>query len=76
MKALTYFSGIILPLTLVTAAGFLAFFVNPDSGERIGLGITVLLRRAVAVLRSTSHVPRIAVVRAVVVTRVSAVGSR
>ena len=38
-----YFNGIILPLILSTCAGFVAFITNPHAGERIGLGITVLL---------------------------------
>jgi hypothetical protein len=41
--ARTYVSGILLPMVLATYAGFLAFAANPDSGERIGLGITVML---------------------------------
>ena len=41
--SLPYFNGIILPLILSTAAGFLAFVTNPSAGERIGLGITVIL---------------------------------
>ena len=38
-----YFNGIILPLILSTCAGFLAFITHPHAGERVGLGITVLL---------------------------------
>ena len=45
-EALTYISGIFLPILLVTYAGFLAFWMNPGGGERIGLGITVLLTDA------------------------------
>lgn len=40
---LPYFNGIVLPLILTTISGFFAFFINPKAGERIGLGITVLL---------------------------------
>ncbi|KAH8081598.1 neuronal acetylcholine receptor subunit alpha-10 [Aureococcus anophagefferens] len=41
--ARTYVSGILLPMVLATYAGFLAFAANPDSGERIGLGITAAI---------------------------------
>ena len=58
---LTYFSGIVLPLVLVTISGFLAFVVNPDAGERISLGITVLLTNAAIYLVASDQVPRIGV---------------
>ena len=41
--SLPYFNGIIVPLILCTSAGFLSFVTNPSAGERIGLGITVIL---------------------------------
>ena len=44
--ALTYISGIFLPILLITCAGFLGFWLNPGGGERISLGITVLLTDA------------------------------
>ena len=44
--ALTYISGIFLPILLITYAGFLGFWLNPGGGERISLGITVLLTDA------------------------------
>merc|ERR1719149_132407 len=42
-QPLMYTCGIILPMVLVTCMGFLAFMLNPSSGERIGLSITVML---------------------------------
>lgn len=44
--SVTYFSGIILPMIMSTLVGFLAFITNPAAGERVGLGITVLLTQA------------------------------
>ena len=42
-----YFNGLILPLILTTLTGFFAFFINPAAGERIGLGVTILLMMVV-----------------------------
>ena len=44
--SVTYFSGIILPMIMSTFVGFLAFITNPAAGERVGLGVTVLLTQA------------------------------
>merc|ERR1712196_571919 len=57
--ALAYISGIVLSLILVTITGFLAFIVNPNAGERIGLGITVMLTNAAIYLVASDEVPHI-----------------
>ena len=38
-----YVGGMILPLILTTYIGFLAFLLNPDAGERVSLGVTIVL---------------------------------
>lgn len=42
-QPLKYTCGIILPMMLVTSMGFLGFMLNPASGERVGLAMTVML---------------------------------
>jgi len=54
----TYFYGILLPMILTTLAGFLAFAANPDSGERIGLGITCLLTSAAIYIVAFEVLPK------------------
>ena len=56
--ARTYVSGILLPMVLATYAGFLAFAANPDSGERIGLGITVMLTNAAIYIVAFEVLPK------------------
>jgi len=54
----TYLTGILLPMILATFAGFLAFVANPDSGERIGLGITVMLTNAAIYIVAFEVLPK------------------
>ena len=56
--SLTYVTGILVPLFLVTYAGFFAFTTNPKSGERIGLGMTVMLTTAVIYLVASEVLPK------------------
>jgi len=56
--AVTYLWGIILPLVLTTLAGFGAFIVNPDAGERIGLGVTIILATAAIYIVADSALPK------------------
>ena len=58
-QSLTYIGGIMMPLILVTVAGFLTFILNPDSGERVGLGMTILLTDAAIYLVASELVPKI-----------------
>ena len=55
--ALTYMTGIVMPLVLATWAGFFAFIINPQSGERIGLGMTVMLTSAAIYLVASEVLP-------------------
>ena len=57
-QVLTYFAGIVLPLVLATMAGFLAFITNPHAGERIGLGISVMLVTGVLYLVAVDVLPK------------------
>ena len=43
---------------ICTQAGFLAFAANPDSGERIGLGITVMLTNAAIYIVAFEVLPK------------------
>lgn len=58
---LMYFCGIVLPMILVTCIGFCAFVLNPSSGERIGLGMTVVLTTAAVYLVANEAVPAIGI---------------
>jgi hypothetical protein len=53
-----YLSGIIFPLILITNTGFLAFAVNPDAGERISLGITVMLTTQAIFITARDDIPK------------------
>ena len=57
-ESLTFVNGIIIPMIVSTTAGFLAYFTNPQAGERIGLGITVLLVLGVLYLVATEEMPK------------------
>jgi hypothetical protein len=56
---LMYVTGIIFPLILVTVVGFMSFILNPQSGERIGLGITVLLTNAAIYMIAAEMMPQL-----------------
>jgi len=58
-QPLMYTCGIILPMVLVTCMGFLAFMLNPSSGERIGLSITVMLTTVAVYLVANEAIPPI-----------------
>ena len=55
---LPYIVGIVVPLVLTTLAGFGTFLVNPDSGERLGLGVTVILATAAIFIVAADDIPR------------------
>lgn len=46
-KSLDYFINLIIPCCLISSMIFLGFILPPESGERIGLSITVLLAMTV-----------------------------
>lgn len=58
-QPLMYFCGIVLPMVIVTAIGFLGFMLNPASGERIGLAITVVLTTVAVYLVAEESIPPI-----------------
>ena len=54
----TYNYGLVVPMILTTIAGFLAFVANPQSGERISLGITCLLTSAAIYIVAFEVLPK------------------
>ena len=54
----TYNYGLVVPMILTTLAGFLAFVANPQSGERISLGITCLLTSAALYIVAFEVLPK------------------
>ena len=56
--SITYISGILMPMILSTLVGMLAFNVNPGSGERISLGITVMLTNAAIYIVAYEVLPK------------------
>ena len=56
--AITYWTGILLPMILSTFAGFFAFVANPSSGGRLGLGITVMLTNAAIYIVAFQVLPK------------------
>ena len=56
--SITYISGILMPMILSTFVGMLAFGVNPGSGERISLGITVMLTNAAIYIVAFQVLPK------------------
>ena len=54
----TYFVfNLIMPCTLISATTFLSFFLPPESGEKVSLGITVLLSLTVFLLLVAELLP-------------------
>jgi len=58
-QPLMYSCGVIIPLILMTLVGFTAFLLNPSTGERIGLGITVMLTTAAIYIVANEALPAI-----------------
>lgn len=58
-QPLMYTCGVIIPLVVVTITGFGAFLLNPSTGERIGLGMTVMLTTAAVYLVANEALPAI-----------------
>ena len=54
----SYVTATILPLILITFCGILGLFINPDSGERLGLEVTVLLAQAVLYAAAVGFLPK------------------
>ena len=56
----SYISSTIVPLILVTACSIIGLLMNPDSGERLALAITVVLAQGVLFLTAVGFLPKVA----------------
>uniref|UniRef100_A0A915EIN8 Neurotransmitter-gated ion-channel transmembrane domain-containing protein n=1 Tax=Ditylenchus dipsaci TaxID=166011 RepID=A0A915EIN8_9BILA len=56
-KTLYYLYNIVFPCLMMSILTLLVFFLPPDSGEKIALGITVLLAFSVFVLAIAEKMP-------------------
>ena len=56
-RPLFYLFNMLLPCTLITFVAMLAFCIPPESGEKIGLGVTVLLSLSVFLLILSDQMP-------------------
>ena len=54
---LYYFMNLVLPCLLITVIGVFVFYLPPESGEKVGLGITVLLSLVVFLLMVSQKMP-------------------
>ena len=52
-----YLLSMLLPCTVITLVAMLAFCIPPESGEKIGLGVTVLLSLSVFLLIVSDQMP-------------------
>ena len=52
-----YVFNLLIPCILVTIVAMLSFVIPPDSGEKVGLGVTVLLSMIVFLLIVTDQLP-------------------
>ena len=55
---LAYTAGIVAPIVLATFAGFSTFIINPGAGERIGLGVTIVLATAAIYIVAHEVLPK------------------
>ncbi|CAD5208516.1 unnamed protein product [Bursaphelenchus xylophilus] len=56
-KTLFYIHNIVFPCVMMSVLTLLVFYLPPDSGEKVGLGITVLLAFSVFVLAVAEKMP-------------------
>ncbi len=56
-RPLFYVFNMILPSFLITLVGFLGFLIPPDSGEKIGMGVTSLLSMTVFLMAISDTMP-------------------
>ncbi|XP_013406738.1 neuronal acetylcholine receptor subunit alpha-10 [Lingula anatina] len=56
-KALYYSYNLILPVIVITAVTMLGFYLPPESGEKVSLGVTVLLAMTVFLLVIAESMP-------------------
>lgn len=53
-----YLINIVAPCVLLSALALFVFVLPPDSGEKVSLGITVLLSFSVFLLRISENIPK------------------
>ena len=56
-RPLFFMLNLMLPCSLITLIAMLSFCVTPDSGEKVGLGVTVLLSLSVFLLIISDQMP-------------------
>ncbi len=56
-KPLYYLFNLVLPCVFITATTILVFYLPPDSGEKVSLGVTVLLALTVFLLMVAETMP-------------------
>ena len=56
-RPLFYVFNMIMPSVLITIVGFLGFFIPPDSGEKVSMGVTTLLSMTVFLMVVTDSMP-------------------
>ena len=54
---LYYFINLIMPCSLITIISILVFYLPPESGEKMSLGVTVLLSLCVFLLMVSERMP-------------------
>ncbi|XP_026686641.1 CHRNA7-FAM7A fusion protein-like [Diaphorina citri] len=57
-RTLYYFFNLIVPCVLISSMALLGFTLPPDSGEKLTLGITILLSHTVFLLRLAQVLPQ------------------
>jgi nicotinic acetylcholine receptor len=56
-RPLFYVFNMIMPSLLITLVGFLIFLIPPDSGEKVGMGVTTLLSMTVFLMVVAENMP-------------------
>ncbi len=56
-KSLYYVINLVLPSTMLSALVLLVFLLPPDCGEKISMGVTLLLSNSVFMLMISENVP-------------------
>ena len=57
-RPLSYLLNLVLPCSLTTFVALLSFCLPPDSGEKVGLGVTVLLSLSVFLIIVSENLPQ------------------
>ena len=59
-RPLSYLLNLVLPCSLITFVAMLSFCLPPESGEKVGLGLTVLLSLSVFLMILSDNLPQTA----------------